>query len=386
MRLNGRQSSSPYVKDEIEKFSASEETNIRSISTKIQHGTYEFAPARGVAVSKPNKPGSVRPIVIPRAQDRVVQRCILNALMTEPKLKEAAFQPTSFGGVPKNQGQELSGVPAAIRAAMTAISAGGSHIAVADIASFFSNIRKSDASQLVSKHSSNPKFLDLFERAIAVDLDNHEEVWRFKEAFPYGDIGVGQGVCLSPFLGNLVLSEFDQEMNSGDCTCLRYVDDIIIIGPSGKAVSANLRRAEKLLKKKGMEFSAEKTSRAPIEVRQSFSFLGIEFNGEKLRPAPSSRSSIVQRAREVAAKSLQAIRSAQKPEDFNDDYAIPRTLSKISGMSRGWANHYRFCNDIETIRNVDRQLASLFLEYSAKADELAREAFSEKGADLAAKF
>lgn len=374
------------MKDDIEKFSSSEETNVRSISSKIQHGTYAFSPAKGVALEKPNKPGSVRPIVIPRATDRVVQRCILDALVSDPAIKAAAFQPTSFGGIPRRDGDKFAGVPAAVEAVLKALRDGGTHVIVADISSFFSNIRKSDAVEQITKHTEDQAFITLFRNAIEVDLANHEEIWRHKDAFPYGDIGVGQGVCLSPFLGNLVLGDFDKEMNNGDCVCLRYVDDIIIIAPSGKAASARFKKAKKLLGKLGMEFAPDKTSPTPIEISQKFEYLGIEFKNGLLRPSQKSRSSITRRVADVAAKSLQVIRSTQSANDFRNDYSIPKSLSKISGMSRGWANHYRFCNDLETIRNVDRQITSIYLDYSSKATAIAHIKLSHGQTDLAAAF
>ena len=372
--------------DDIEKFSYAEDTNVRSISSKIQHGTYKFSAAKGVALEKPNKPGSIRPIVIPRARDRIVQRCILDALISDQAIKTEAFQPTSFGGIPKQEGDKFAGVPAAINALLGVLAKGNSHVIIGDISSFFSNIKKSDAVNKIISHCNDQKFINLFQSAIEIDLANHEDIWQHKEAFPYGDIGVGQGVCLSPFLGNLVLSDFDKEMNAGDCVCLRYIDDIIIIAPSGKAASARLRKARQLLAQLGMEFAEDKTSPAPIEASQKFDYLGIEFFNGLLRPSKRSRSSIIRRSAEVAAKSLQSIRSTQSINEFNNQYSISKTLSKISGMSRGWANHYRFCNDIETIRNVDRQIASNFLDYSHKATAIAEKKIADGNPDLAAAY
>lgn len=374
------------MKDDITAFSANEETNVRSISAKIQHETYAFSPAKGVALEKPNKPGSIRPIVIPRATDRVVQRCILDALVSSPKIREDAFQPTSFGGIPKQHEAKFAGVPAAIEAVLAAIEAGGTHVIIADIASFFSRIRKSDAAKKISDYTDDLRFIELFKNAIDIDLSNHEEIWKYKNAFPYGDIGVGQGVCLSPFLGNIILSDFDRDMNIGDCVCLRYVDDIIIIAPSGKAASARFRKAQRLLGELGMEFAEEKTSPTPVEVTQKFEYLGIEFNNGLLRPSQKSRKSIERRSADVAAKSLQVIRSTRIVKEFNTDYSIPKTLSKISGMSRGWANHYRFCNDLETIRNTDRKIASLYLDYTSKATALAQKELENNKPDLAAAY
>ncbi|WP_298023979.1 reverse transcriptase/maturase family protein [uncultured Parasphingopyxis sp.] len=386
IKTNGRRSSSPYITDDIEKFSEAEKTNIRSISARIQHGTYEFSPAKGVALEKPNKPGSIRPIVIPRATDRVVQRCILDALVSDDAVRKKAFQPFSFGGVPKVDGASLAGVPAAVNALLQKIGAGGTHVIVADISGFFTRIKKPDAVEMIRSLSTDEKFASLFQKAISVDLENCERIWRYKDQFPYGDVGVGQGVCLSPFLGNLVLADFDEAMNEGDCACIRYVDDIIIIAPSGKAASARYRRAKKMLSEKGMEFSSEKSDKLPCPVEKKFEYLGIEFQNGRIRPSSKSRKSILRRTNEVAAKSLQALKSAKKATDFNIDYSIPRTQNKISGMARGWAHHYTFCNDLETVKNVDRNISTTFLNYSAKAVEIAQGKIANNQPDLASAF
>jgi len=333
------------VTNDIASFTESEHANIRSISAKIQHGTYAFSKARGVTIAKSNKPGNVRPIVIPQASDRVVQRCILDAFASDSIVASEAFQPLSFG-VPKRKGQKLAGVQAAIDALLKTIEAGGTHVIVADISSFFTRISKADAVERVSRFTTDERFLDLFSRAIAVDLANHAELWRHKDSFPYQDLGVGQGVCLSPFIGNLVLADFDRAMNSNDCRCIRYVDDIIIVAPSGRAASARYRMAVKLLAEKGMEFAADKTRAVPCPVTEPFEYLGIEFDRGKMRPATKSRKSIVRRSQDVAAKSLLEIKRCKNPAEFDVAFSIPETLRKVSGMAKGWAQQYTFCNDL----------------------------------------
>ncbi len=385
IKSNGRRSSSPYVVNDIANFTETEQTNIRSISSKIQHQTYVFSPARGVAIEKPNKPGNIRPIVIPRAHDRVVQRCILNALACDSDIAAEAFQPLSFGGVPKRKGQPLSGVPAAIAALLQEIQAGGTHVIVADISSFFTRISKADAVSRIARFTDDKRFLSLFAKAIEVDLDNHAKLWRYKDNFPYQDLGVGQGVCLSPFIGNLVLADFDRALNTEDCSCIRYVDDIIIVAPSGRAASARFRQAVRLLAGKGMTFAAEKTQVIPRPVTETFEYLGIEFSSGKIRPAAKARKSIVRRSQDVAARSLRQIRQCKKPSEFDTEFSIPETLRKISGMSKGWTQHYTFCNDIETIKNVDRQICSSFLDYANKAISLTQERM-QKQPDAASVF
>src|SRR4051812_47008476 len=60
------------------------------------------------------------------------------------------------------------------------------------------------------------------------------------------------GGVLSPLLGNIILAAFDKQMNEGDCRCIRYIDDFIVLDPSGKAVMARTRLAKQILGALGM--------------------------------------------------------------------------------------------------------------------------------------
>lgn len=371
VRANSRFSTSPYIKDEVQNFGEDAQRRIKSISARIQHGTYKFSAGRGVAIKKINKPGSVRPIVISKIEDRIVQRCILDALTNDDQIRNRAFQPYSFGGIPKKDRDGLAGVPAAIKHLLDFIEAGATHVMVADIEGFFQHISKSACVKILKKYVKDQPFLELTQNAISVDLENARSLWRYKDQFPYGDIGVAQGNCLSPFLGNLILSEFDEIMNKGDCRCIRYIDDVIIVAPSGKAASARFRAADKILDSLGMGFAKDKTSKIPLRVDLAFEYLGIEFSRKLLRPSQKARKSILKRVEEVAAKSLIEMRRCKDAANFGPENNIPKTLNRISSMSKGWAHHYAFCNDYQTIKAVDEKIHDIYLGYMRKSQDIA---------------
>lgn len=372
VRANSRFSTSPYVKEEAADFSGDEQKRIASIAAKIHHGTFRFSASRGVAIEKKGKPGKVRPIVISKVQDRIVQRCVLDALTAHDEIRAQAFQPYSFGGIPKSSKNSLAGVPAAIHQLIEFAREGRTHVMIADIEGFFTKISKASCLDLIKRFTDDCHFLSLFERSIAVDLENAAKLWRHKEQFPYGDLGVAQGSCLSPFLGNLILSDFDQAMNDGDCRCIRYIDDVIIVAPSGRAASSRFRMASRILGAMGMNFAPDKSSPVPIPLDQSFEYLGIEFSAEGLRPSKKSRQSIVARCSDVAAESLLKIRKSSESSLFDMQYRIPRTLNRISGMAKGWAHHYSFCDDKNTIMSIDRNIMSIYVDYKNKASELSK--------------
>jgi retron-type reverse transcriptase len=361
------------VQEEAQGFAGDEQRRIKSISGRLQFGTYKFTKSRGVAITKPGKPGAVRPIVIASVEDRIVQRCMLDALTSDALVKERAFQPTSFGGIPKRDKEDRAGVVAAIQNLMKHVGQGATHVIVADIEGFFQNVRKSECLKILREYISDQKFLNSLADAITVDLANARALWRHKDEFPYGDIGVAQGNCLSPFLGNLLLSDFDQKMNEGDCSCLRYIDDIIILAPSGQAASARLRLARRLLGRHGMQLSEAKTSPAPIQVTGNFDYLGIEFHSKQTRPAAKARKSILARVEGVAAKSLLRMKTCSDVATFDPKLSVPKTLNRMAGMAKGWAHHYAFCSDKGCVLEVDRMICGVYMEYLAKAEAVARD-------------
>ena len=77
----------------------------------------------------------------------------------------------------------------------------------------------------------------VFREAIDVELSNMAQLRDKAVDFPIENIGVAQGNSLSPLLGNIILADFDRVMNEGDCRCVRYIDDFIILAPSKKAAS-----------------------------------------------------------------------------------------------------------------------------------------------------
>lgn len=176
-------------------------------------------------------------------------------------------------------------MPAAIKAVLESISEGARFVVCGDIQSFFTRIPKSAVTKIVLDATGDELFTSFFSDAIHVELENIDRLRRHETQWPIEDIGVAQGNSLSPLLGNIVLAHFDQVMNEGDCRCIRYIDDIIILAPTERAANARLRKAKRLLAELGMALSPEKTSRGAAEITGSFDFLGINLSPGAIRPS-----------------------------------------------------------------------------------------------------
>ncbi|WP_248310142.1 reverse transcriptase domain-containing protein [Devosia sp. MC521] len=337
-----------------------------------------------------SKSAKFRPLVLAPLRSRIVQRAVLEALETVPGLSCYFQNPNSFGGI-KKQKDGLAAVPAAVQAVLMAIGNGATHVAFADIRAFFTKIPKPHVTDIISKVTEDPEFVVLFEDAIRLELSNMADLKEKAQAFPIESIGVAQGNSLSPLLGNILLHDFDRRMNEGDCVCVRYIDDFIILAPSAAAANARMRLAIGILHDFGMTLSEEKSSKEPLRVSDKFEWLGIEFNNGFIRPSAKAITRLEQNVQKRFNESAKVMRETKKGEAIPRKYSLIATISRTDSIIRGWGKHYRFCNDDALFDRVDDRMARLvgaFLgEYRAiKARRDAKDAASLLGVEEFARY
>lgn len=168
-------------------------------------------------------------------------------------------------------------------------------------------------------------------------------------------------------------------MNEGDCRCIRYIDDFIILAPTKKAASARMRKAIKLLAELGMELSPEKSSQEPNSIQTSFEFLGIEFSNGFIRPSTKSHQHLMTQIDSSLQTSLSAFRAHRSGHVFPKSQSLVSALKRIDGIIQGWGKHYRFCNDDTLIQNLDGLVKDCLRAYiGAYADTRERSEESER--------
>lgn len=368
IQQNGRASKSPQVRLELEKFAGDAQHNLRSLKIRLGRGKFKFKPAQGIPIPKTDAAGrptgKIRPIVLAPVESRIVQRAILNVLVGIEGLKPFVKTPYSFGGIrsarkhgEQARADEVSAVPAAIKAVLAEIAGGARFIASADIRAFFTRVSKPHVIDVIRSVVDDPEFLDFLRSAITVELDNLALLREHADEFPTQELGVAQGNSLSPLLGNIALAEFDSVMNQGDCRCVRYIDDFIVMGPSIKATNARLAKARKILSSLGMELSPEKSSKGATPVTNGFDFLGINVCPGLVRPSLKSQRKFVESVERVFADSCKAMNSTKSGNALDRDRSLIATLKRVDGMIDGWGKHYWFCNDNQTFRNLDTQIS-----------------------------
>jgi RNA-directed DNA polymerase len=354
---NGITSKSKLTRQQVKEFSIQSNKHINRIVRQLRERKFKFQASEGILQVKPGK-DSKRPIVISPIENRIVQRAILDVLQSHRPLQKYFKIETSFGGIKDRS------VSDALRMLYENMQTDGKFFARSDIKSFFTKIPKPTILNIISGTTSDEQFLSLFSEAISVELSNLNELGKDKNAFPIYDIGVAQGSCLSPLLGNILLYEFDRELNKGDITCIRYIDDFIILGPNINAIKRSLKHANSILEKHNLCIYDPNENKEKAEIGPTvnmFSFLGCDIRPGMIRPTKRSQKRLLKNIDEVFADSMKLM---AKPEILIRKHAaLSQTFLDISNIMKGWGNQYSFCNDIKLMESLDEKVDERISRY-----------------------
>ncbi len=349
VRQAGLQSSSAEIREAVEAYDLEADRRIKRIQARLKDHSFTFRPARGVLKRRVGK--RPRPIVVSHLDERIVQRSVLSVLQSRPEIQDIVRIPTSFGGI------EGQGVREALRTAFQRIESGAVYFARSDIRDFFQCIPKETVLGLIKRRIKDREVVEFLAQAISVELENLGPLGRDAALFPLHEIGVAQGCCLSPLLGNILLHDFDVRLNGRGLHCLRYIDDFLLLGPSERSVRKGFESALTLLGAHGLSAydpwaGDEKAERGPVGA--GFDFLGCEVKGGQIRPDKRARKRLLTKVREAFRKSAATLRSGDIEGLVEGN--LVSTLRRVSNIVKGWGNQYSFCNDPRLWSQLDGEI------------------------------
>jgi hypothetical protein len=275
-----------------------------------------------------------------------------------PEIKQFYRTENSFGGI------EGRGVSDAIAKAQEVIKNGCRWYIKSDISDFFSNIPKEVVLQKICSVVKDDQFNSLLTDALKTELNNMDLLGKYASLFPLQEIGVAQGCCLSPLCGNILLKDFDASLNGRGVSCLRYIDDFVIFGPTRDSVTKAFENGNRILEcMKLKAYSPDDSSgKSSIgETANGFDFLGCNIKGELVRPLKKNRTNLIQSIQKILDESAKLFRNPQVLAHKN--LSVLESLTLVSRIIAGWANHYSFCTDRETMKSLDSEISSLIKDY-----------------------
>lgn len=369
VRSSAIASSSEKIRNEAKDFEARMPGALREIQRALSRKEFVFAPQTGVAKTKAS--GKSRPIVLSPIPNRIVQRALLDTLHLKVKYVQKVFAvPTSYGGIPNKR------VSMAINAAKASMQAGAKYHIRSDIPDFFTKINKARVVGLIAEHVKCVETVRLFEHALHTDLGNLDVLRRqqIENLFPIGVQGVAQGSPLSPLVANIYLHDFDVKMNSNGITCLRYIDDFLLLGQDSHAVDGAFRAA--LNELNALELDAyspwtarEKASRGPAG--KGVDFLGCTITPGLVQPSGKSRDKFRDRVRSDLETSIRMMRAGAKVGVTSSLGTYSGALQNLDRVILGWGKAFSFCHtSAQWAHSIDRDISKALERFEKETAQL----------------
>lgn len=205
-------------------------THWRSIKQSLLDGSYQPNPVKRMEIPKPG--GGVRLLGIPTVIDRLVQQAFLQVMTP---LFAPHFSDASFGFRPRRRGHD------AVRRARQFAREGWNWIVDLDLEKFFDKVNHDILMSRIARKVTDKQVLGLIRRFLTSGVLIDGIAVTCEEGTP-------QGGPLSPLLANILLDDFDKELESRGHRFVRYADDCNIYVRSRRAGQRVLQSVTNYLK------------------------------------------------------------------------------------------------------------------------------------------
>jgi RNA-directed DNA polymerase len=279
-----------------------------SVRQQLLDGTYEPSPARRKSIPKPD--GSERHLGIPNVQERLIQQAILQVLtpMFDPDFSES-----SFGFRPKRSAQ------GAAKQVQAHIQAGYRHCVDMDLSKFFDRVQHDVLLARVARKIRDKRLLRLIGRYLRAGVMDGADLQPSIE-------GTMQGGPLSPLLANILLDDFDKELERRGLRFVRYADDFLVFTKTNEAARRVYRSVGRYLTRKLKLVVNREKSR--VCSTNGVDFLGFIFHGfgGQIRVSPKNIKKFKDRVREITRRKR--------------GVSISNRLQELRRYFQGWMGYF----------------------------------------------
>lgn len=292
------------------------------IREQLLSGAYAPQPVKRVEIPKPD--GGVRKLGIPTVLDRFIQQAVMQVLQ---RRWDRTFSEHSYGFRPGRSAHQ------AVEAAQEYIAAGYRWVVDLDLEKFFDRVNHDKLMAKIAERVSDKRLLKLIRAFLRAGVMEGGLVSPVDEGTP-------QGGPLSPLLSNIVLNEFDRELERRGLRFARYADDSNIYVRSRRAGQRVMESITRFITTKlELKVNQQKSAVARPWERK---FLGFSFTAgrePRRRIAPKAVLRFKERVRELTKR--------------NKGVSVERMAEPLARYLRGWIGYFGKCETPSVLETLE---------------------------------
>ena len=257
----------PEIEDKLEDKNALNSINLNKLAKKLQQNEYQASILQGIILRQKGR--HPRPLAVPPLEDRIAQRAVVEIMGNDIDQLSTSHSYGYRRGISRIQAKDKI---------LQLNRQGYTWFFETDIEEFFDLISHSEIENRLLSFFPDDPLIPLIMEWIKAPV-------QFDGNIIERPAGLPQGSPISPMLANLMLEDFDTDLEAAGMKLIRFADDFVILGKNEKQAQQAAQRAEQSLHDIGLTLNPQKTHLGQLS--EGLDFLGYtilnDFAVEKKR-------------------------------------------------------------------------------------------------------